>query len=122
MLKRKEELLKCCLTFQKLRILGIGAFKRESIHNESFLASRFSVIQVCLIVKLAYDVEPQLLRRSGRSKLTFEQSKYHGEDLITRSYYSPTSPCQHVSYMDTFVTKKKKFTGFVTAKSPQIPN
>ena len=58
MLKTKEELVKCSLTFQKLRILGIGAFKRASIPNESFSASRFSVIQVCLIVKLAYDVEP----------------------------------------------------------------
>ena len=59
MLKRKEELLKCSLTFQKFsRILGIGAFKRASINNESFSASRFSVIQVCLKVKLAYDVEP----------------------------------------------------------------
>ena len=63
----QEELLKCSLTFQKFRILGIGTFKRASIHNDSFPVPRFSVIQVCLIVKLAYVAEPQLFKRSGRS-------------------------------------------------------
>ena len=34
-----------------------------------------------------------------------EKSKHHGEDILTKSYYSPTSPCQHVSYMDTSATE-----------------
>ena len=100
----QDELLKCSLTFQKFRILGIGTFKRASIHNDSFPVPRFSVIQVCLIVKLAYVAEPQLFKRRGGPTI-IEQSKYHGEDIIARLYYSPTSPCQHVSYMDTSATE-----------------
>ena len=54
-------------------------------------SARCSVIQVCLIVKLAYVAEPQLFKRSGRSnhyraiKISWGR---HYRKIILQSYFS----------------------------------